>query len=125
VAAFPLRAPSPRSLNVRPADANAADGEVAVASFGSCAGANGWTKKSDLLSSWKLFTKQIMTSNEDAKIRKHVYKSLKRGSPTPLYYPLIGALPSEQARAGHRGLHSPGTVFARGPIQNREWAKGL
>ena len=29
-----------------------------------------------------------MTSNEDAKIRKHVYKSLKRGSPTPLYYPL-------------------------------------
>ena len=39
------------SLNVRPADANRADGEVAVASFGyciigSCAGANGWTKKS-------------------------------------------------------------------------------
>ena len=30
-----------------------------------------------------------MTSNEDAEIRKHVYKPLKRGSPTPLYYPLI------------------------------------
>ena len=25
-----------------------ADGEVAVASFGSCAAANGWTKKSDV-----------------------------------------------------------------------------
>ena len=36
------------SLNVRPADANGADGEVPVASFGSCARANGWTKKSDV-----------------------------------------------------------------------------
>ena len=36
------------SLNVRPADANGADREVPVASFGSCAGANGWTKKSDV-----------------------------------------------------------------------------
>ena len=44
--------------------------------------------KNLMLSSWKLFTKQIMTSNEDAEIRKHVYKPLKRGSPTPLYYPL-------------------------------------
>ena len=35
-------------MNVRPADANFADGEVAVASFGSCAVANGWTKKSDV-----------------------------------------------------------------------------
>ena len=34
VAAFPLRAPSPRCLNVRPADASRADGELAVASFG-------------------------------------------------------------------------------------------
>ena len=41
-----------------------------------------------MLSSWKLFTKQIMTSNEDAEIRKKIYKPLKRGSPTPLYYPL-------------------------------------
>ena len=48
MAAFPLRAPSPRCLNVRPADANSADGEVAVASFGSYAAANGWTKKSDV-----------------------------------------------------------------------------
>ena len=48
MAAFPLRAPSPRSLNVRPADANGADGEVAVASFGKLRRANGWTKKSDL-----------------------------------------------------------------------------
>ena len=32
-----------------------------------------------------------MTSNEDAEIRKHVYKPLKRRSPTPLYYPLVGA----------------------------------
>ena len=46
--------------------------------------------KNLMLSSWKLFTKQIMTSNEDAEIRKHVYKPLKRGSPTPLY-PLIYA----------------------------------
>ena len=48
--------------------------------------------KNLMLSSWKLFTKQIMTSNEDAEIRKHVYKTytpLKRGSPTPLYYPLV------------------------------------
>ena len=30
-----------------------------------------------------------MTSNEDAEIRKHGYKPLKRRSPTPLYYPLI------------------------------------
>ena len=75
------------SLNVRPADANGADGEVAVASFGSCAGATAGPKNL-MLSSWKLFTKQIMTSNEDAEIRKHVYKPLKRGSPTPLYYPL-------------------------------------
>ena len=29
-----------------------------------------------------------MTSNEDAEIRKHGYKPLKRRSPTPLYYPL-------------------------------------
>ena len=29
-----------------------------------------------------------MTSNEDAEIAKHVYKPLKCGSPTPLYYPL-------------------------------------
>ena len=42
-----------------------------------------------MLTSWKLFTKQIMTSNEDAEIRKHVYKPLKRASPTPLYYPLL------------------------------------
>ena len=46
-------------------------------------------QKNLMLSSWKLFTKQIMTSNEDAEIRKHVYKPLKRGSPTPLYYPLV------------------------------------
>ena len=45
--------------------------------------------KNLMLSSWKLFTKQIMTSNEDAEIRKHVYKPLKRRSPTPLYYPLF------------------------------------
>ena len=45
--------------------------------------------KNLMLTSWKLFTKQIMTSNEDAEIRKHVYKPLKRGSPTPLYYPLV------------------------------------
>ena len=32
-----------------------------------------------------------MTSNEDAEIRKKVYKPLKRGSPTPLYYPLVRA----------------------------------
>ena len=30
-----------------------------------------------------------MTSNEDAEIRKHGYKPLKRRSPTPLYYPLL------------------------------------
>ena len=41
-------AASPKCLNVRPADANDADGEVPVASFGSCARANGWTKKSDV-----------------------------------------------------------------------------
>ena len=32
-----------------------------------------------------------MRSNEDAEIRKHVYKPLKRRSPTPLYYPLTMA----------------------------------
>ena len=47
--------------------------------------------KNLMLSSWKLFTKQIMTSNEDAEIRKHVYKPLKRRSPTPLYYPLLAS----------------------------------
>ena len=52
-----------------------------------CAGLTAGPKNL-MLSSWKLFTKQIMTSNEDAEIRKHVYKPLKRGSPTPLYYPL-------------------------------------
>ncbi len=41
-----------------------------------------------------------MTSNEDAKIRKHVYKSLKRGSPTPLYYPLARLAVSVSRRAG-------------------------
>ena len=51
-----------------------------------------------MLSSWKLFTKQIMTSNEDAEIRKHVYKPLKRGSPTPLYYPLAPAAPTSSTR---------------------------
>ena len=38
-----------------------------------------------------------MTSNEDAEIRKHVYKPLKRRSPTPLYYPL----PSHWRSTGH------------------------
>jgi len=33
-----------------------------------------------------------MTSNEDAEIRKHGYKPLKRRSPTPLYYPLVDRL---------------------------------
>ena len=47
-----------------------------------------WCHKNLMLSSWKLFTKQIMTSDADAEFRKHVYKPLKRGSPTPLYYPL-------------------------------------
>ena len=51
--------------------------------------------KNLMLSSWKLFTKQIMTSNEYADIRKHVYKPLKRGSPTPLYYPLSWVASSE------------------------------
>ena len=44
VAAFPLRAP--KCLNARPADATRGDCALAVASFGSCAWANGWTKKS-------------------------------------------------------------------------------
>ena len=51
-----------------------------------------------------------MTSNEDAEIRKHVYKPLKRGSPTPLYYPLA----HRQSATRHRGVrdtHGP----ARGP----------
>ena len=36
-----------------------------------------------------------MTSNEDAEIRKHGYKPLKRRSPTPLYYPLPTASDEE------------------------------
>ena len=43
--------------------------------------------KNLMLSSWKLLTKQIMTSNEDAETG---YKPLKnRVSPTPFYYPLL------------------------------------
>ena len=46
-------------------------------------GANVWTKKSDI----ELFTKQIMTSNEDAEIRKHVYKAVRPPlSTTPYKY---------------------------------------
>ena len=41
-----------------------------------------------------------MTSNEDAEIRKKVYKPLKRGSPTPLYYPLARRRPPAGAPAG-------------------------
>ena len=35
-------------LNARPADATLRSGAKQVASFGSCARANGWTKKSDV-----------------------------------------------------------------------------
>ena len=46
-----------------------------------------------------------MTSNEDAEIRKHGYKPLKRRSPTPLYYPLPGfaATPGVTARGPKTG----------------------
>ena len=51
-----------------------------------------------------------MTSNEDAEIRKHGYKPLKRRSPTPLYYPLTlqrgmlhTAAERETATEGDRG----------------------
>jgi len=43
-----------------------------------------------------------MTSNEDAEIRKHVYKPLKRRSPTPLYYPLAAARAAAGAGAAAR-----------------------
>ena len=46
-----------------------------------------------------------MTSNEDAEIRKHVYKPLKRRSPTPLYYPLAAARAAAGAGAAAPGAH--------------------
>ena len=52
--------------------------------------------KNLMLSSWKLFTKQIMTSNEYAEIRKHVYKPLNTRFAHPSLLPLIAEPPDGQ-----------------------------
>ena len=76
-----------------------------------------------------------MTSNEDAEIRKHGYKPLKRRSPTPLYYPLgYEVLPvvHVRARAPYRAWHIPpprprraGVTLEPGPMRRlhpRHWS---
>ena len=52
-----------------------------------------------------------MTSNEDAEIRKHGYKPLKRRSPTPLYYPLISVRGGPTPAAAWNMTPESGALF--------------